>query len=37
MQFDLVCGLEHLTELISTIYMLGTLIGAFATGLISDK
>ena len=36
-QFDLVCGRDNYDELVSTIYSLGCMVGAFVGGNVSDR
>jgi len=36
-QFDLVCDKAILNQLVSTVYMIGGLIGSLSSGAISDR
>jgi hypothetical protein len=36
-QFNLVCGRQNLVELVSTIYSVGSVTGAFIGGNVSDR
>ena len=36
-QFSLVCHQSYLTSLLSSLYMLGALVGSYLFGWISDK
>ena len=36
-QFDLVCGLDFIVELVSAIYMVGSLVASMLSGLIADR